>query len=684
MIKKVWILPAIIFCFSCKKREVVENWKDNYGNYVRVEVRRDGEKTSYNFGTITLLSDSLTITLEGDSLSTTNLNSEDSIAPIEGDEINIGNQIWMTNNLSTINFRNGDNIYQAVSHEDWAKAGECGEPAWCYYFNDSLNHSISGILYNWYAVVDPRGIAPIGWRIPSIQDWEILSYNIGKAFTEIPYEAKYSWKTAPFFIRTSITPDPWLRKWAGGSRSESGYFYSFGESGSWWTTTDNENYASYFGVRYRNYINSDWTGGASKGSGFSVRCIRDIQLQSQTRQNITSYEAGINNDSLKSDSLAASKKPITTTLTCDPKKLANDLTRNPEKVLPTTLVGLIDVAKFNPNGEQIIIADGDGRRLSIWSARNGNAINLLETSQYANSIRPYRNERIVFSANGKKTLVITELENFHPFKVSVWDNDICEPTIILCRLQKNITEGFFVNDDKTIVLNQGNQITFWNTSTGQLENTIWANRTSTDVICLSNSKGILAICENGKIRFWDIQKQYFSNITIDHGLQITKCVFSNDDKVMVTSSAEGYLQCWDLTSGKKISEIDGNGIVVKTMNFQGMEMTVLINSELKIYFWDPLSGNQLHEVNPCYPESCRNIEITPDGERIISITISDTIVISDLSSLKELYRMKKPEFTEPYQYISLNPSGDTLMLVSYNTIYTWSLESGNPILTIGN
>ena len=675
MIKKALILSAMIFCFSCKHREIIEYWKDSNGNDVRVEVKNDRDTTFYDFGTIILTSDSLKVA---------DFDSEDSIPPIEGDEINIGNQIWMTNNLSTTNFRNGDRIYQAVSHEDWAIAGERGEPAWCYYFNDSLNHSISGILYNWYAVVDPRGLAPVGWSIPSMKDWEILSFNVGKAIKEYSYEAKYSWKMAPFFIRPADTPDPWLKKWAGGMRSGGGYFSSLGESGIWWTTTDNETYASYFGVGYSNGRNSDWTGGSSKGSGYSVRCIRDIQSHSQSIPNISLNNASINNDSLKTDSLAASKKHLTTTIDCDPKKLANELTRNPENVLPTSLVGSIDVAKFNPNGEQLLIADSDGRRLSIWSTHNGEAISLLEASQDAISIRPYSNERIVYNANGKKTLIITELENFNTFKVSVWDNDKCEPTIILCRLQSNITESFFANDDKTIVLNQGNQITFWNTSTGQLENTIWANRTSTDVICLSNSKGILAICENKKIRFWDIQKQCFSNITIDHSLEITKCVFSNDDKVMVTASTDGYLECWDLTSGKKISEIDGNGIVVKTMNFQGMGMTVLIDSEFKTYLWDPLSGNQLHEVNPCYPESCRNIVSTLDGKRIISITSSDTIVISDLTSLKELYRLKKTEFTEPYAFICLSPNGETLMLVGYSKIYTWDLESGNPTTTIRN
>lgn len=31
-----------------------------------------------------------------------------------------------------------------------------------------------GILYNWYAVTDPRGIAPEEWQVPSVNDWKTL------------------------------------------------------------------------------------------------------------------------------------------------------------------------------------------------------------------------------------------------------------------------------------------------------------------------------------------------------------------------------------------------------------------------------------------------------------------------------------------------------------------------------
>ena len=86
--------------------------------------------------------------------------------------VTIGTQVWMTKNLDVATFRNGDPIPEAKSNEEWEKAGENKQPAWCYYDNDPANGAKYGKLYNWYAVNDPRGLAPEGWHVPSIDEWD--------------------------------------------------------------------------------------------------------------------------------------------------------------------------------------------------------------------------------------------------------------------------------------------------------------------------------------------------------------------------------------------------------------------------------------------------------------------------------------------------------------------------------
>ena len=91
----------------------------------------------------------------------------------------IGSYTWMTKNLNVSSFSNGDPIQEAKSAEEWIRLGASGIPAWCYYENDSNNDWVYGKLYNWFAVSDPRGLAPKGWYIPTHDDWGVLVNDLG-------------------------------------------------------------------------------------------------------------------------------------------------------------------------------------------------------------------------------------------------------------------------------------------------------------------------------------------------------------------------------------------------------------------------------------------------------------------------------------------------------------------------
>ncbi len=93
--------------------------------------------------------------------------------------VKIGEQVWMVENLNVNKFLNGDPIPEAKTDEEWIKGGEEGKPAWCYNENKTENATTYGVLYNYFAVKDPRGIAPKGWHVPADNEWETLINNLG-------------------------------------------------------------------------------------------------------------------------------------------------------------------------------------------------------------------------------------------------------------------------------------------------------------------------------------------------------------------------------------------------------------------------------------------------------------------------------------------------------------------------
>jgi uncharacterized protein (TIGR02145 family) len=180
----------------------------------------------------------------------------------------------MTQNLNVDKFRNGDPIPEAKTDEEWSKAGENGEPAWCYYNNNPDNGDRYGKLYNWYAVNDPRGLAPEGWKIPSDEEWSRLADFLGgesvagTKMKSTDFWADYGGKSGNGTNESGFSGLP------GGNRNVTGSFNYIGESGFWWSSTEYR--ANYAWFRYLFYGNGNVSrSNFSKRFGFSVRCLRD-------------------------------------------------------------------------------------------------------------------------------------------------------------------------------------------------------------------------------------------------------------------------------------------------------------------------------------------------------------------------------------------------------------------------
>ena len=180
-------------------------------------------------------------------------------------------QSWMTKNLDVATYRNGDPIPKVTGTAEWA-ALTTG--AYCYYNNDSATYAaVYGKLYNWYAVIDPRGLAPEGWHVPTAFEWTTLENCLGGASVA----GGAMKETGTIYWLTPNTGATNISGWAGlpgGIRFNFGTFNYIGANGYWWSSTEtNPSYAynRYLSYNYSNLEPSfDW-----KQRGFSVRCLRD-------------------------------------------------------------------------------------------------------------------------------------------------------------------------------------------------------------------------------------------------------------------------------------------------------------------------------------------------------------------------------------------------------------------------
>lgn len=185
-------------------------------------------------------------------------------------EVKIGNQIWMSKNLTVTKFRNGDPIPEAKTPEEWKNADLFLEPAWCYYNNDPANAAKYGKLYNFNAISDPRGLAPEGWHLPSDSEWtEVSDFLGGAAVAGNKMKNKTGWNE-----NGNGSNESGFSGLPGGLRYGGGDFRDIGISGFWWSSTSTTPYRADYRQLYSS--GSDiYSFDHDKASGFSVRCIKD-------------------------------------------------------------------------------------------------------------------------------------------------------------------------------------------------------------------------------------------------------------------------------------------------------------------------------------------------------------------------------------------------------------------------
>lgn len=183
--------------------------------------------------------------------------------------VQIGNQIWTTENLNVTTFRNGEPIPEAKTQQEWVQAGEKGQPAWCDFNNDPAQANKFGKLYNWYAATDARGLAPEGWHVPSDEEWTILSNQLGgDAAAGVKLKSQSTWTSG------AGNNSSGLNVLAGGGRGGTSQFKGQGSVAVFWSTTPKSRSFAYYRVVHATktgfYREDD-----DKMSGFAVRCVKD-------------------------------------------------------------------------------------------------------------------------------------------------------------------------------------------------------------------------------------------------------------------------------------------------------------------------------------------------------------------------------------------------------------------------
>lgn len=179
----------------------------------------------------------------------------------------VGTQEWQAKNLNVDRFANGERIPEAKTDKEWARAIEKKRPAWCYYDYNAAYGSKYGKLYNWYAMADPRGLAPKGWHVPNDDEWRQLS----KYLLEVNVDVL---NLNGDIIIKALNDNGKGKNKVGGGNKQGGYgrFERLNES-FWWSSELNKAGSVWPYAPYRNAAGPSYDD--FKRDGYSVLCVKD-------------------------------------------------------------------------------------------------------------------------------------------------------------------------------------------------------------------------------------------------------------------------------------------------------------------------------------------------------------------------------------------------------------------------
>lgn len=208
--------------------------------------------------------------------------------------VQIGDQVWMAENLRSIIYSDGSPIPLVEDAAQWEAQHSSG--AYCWYENNNSNQYTYGALYNFHAAMNGeqssdqnpsgiQGVCPTGWHLPGDDEWKELEMFLGMSRTEADNPgwrgtnegSKLAGQGELWINSGELTEDPEFGS-SNFSAIPAGYrnpdysisdFADFGYAAAWWSATDSyaRNIHLLNSSIYRNSFDSRF--------GFSVRCVRD-------------------------------------------------------------------------------------------------------------------------------------------------------------------------------------------------------------------------------------------------------------------------------------------------------------------------------------------------------------------------------------------------------------------------
>ncbi len=205
-------------------------------------------------------------------LNDTSVTCPSTVTDIDGNTypvVKIGSKCWCQENLVTTSYADGSTITEVTADTAW---NMLTTGARCTYNNSPTDADTFGVLYNWYAIANTKGVCPSGWHVATLDDWTNLRLVAGQEAisNDITYPVK-----SPLYWNNGqdITNSTNFSALPTGLRDEFGFNGRNGTARFWVPTEKSATQADSYAL-FDNFVDIQLRD-EDKYKGFSCRCVKN-------------------------------------------------------------------------------------------------------------------------------------------------------------------------------------------------------------------------------------------------------------------------------------------------------------------------------------------------------------------------------------------------------------------------
>jgi len=380
-----------------------------------------------------------------------------------------------------------------------------------------------GRLYQWETAQEA---CPIGWKLPTDQEWQKLAMTFGGYFDSgdskqnnrrgdpnKAYKTLYVGGIASFKGRL------------GGWRDANGKYHNQGKSGHYWSRSSSDETTSWF-FSFSGLDSILVRDQGPKDNARSVRCLR----QNTTEKIMLEQILEVSKNAVHDSCFTKDRKHLVVGLQEGSLEIWDLEQGKRVRSLQghSASVSSISLGK----NDRLIISASDDQTAKVWDFEEGNCLLTCEHQDWVNSA--------VLSTNGKRLLSASADST-----VKVWDVATGKTLLTIAEHDERVTKAIYSLDETRIISSSyDTTVKIWDSQKGKLISELKHSSAVLTVSMAPEGKEILVGQADGRIVKWDLEnrKQVFNELA--HEDEVWSTDYSLDGKQFLTTSKDGTAKLW--------------------------------------------------------------------------------------------------------------------------------------------